>query len=163
MPATATAAACAFASGAVRLTFGAGAAGAGVMSDAIVAVSCAAPVSISSVSPADHARLVEAMGQLPSAMSGALNALDIKKLKHVRGRGLYRLRVGTYRVIYWAVAREIVVLEVDRRDDTTYEHLDRLVVHRRGEGVQVTEVAKTAPAPARTVAGRSPDLSLIHI
>ena len=41
------------------------------------------------------------MGQLPSAMSRCSSTRwTSSKLKHVRGRGLYRLRVGTYRVIY---------------------------------------------------------------
>ena len=50
--ATGDPAACAFASGAVSVTFGAGAGGAGVTIVAIVAVSCAAPVPMTSSSPA---------------------------------------------------------------------------------------------------------------
>src|SRR3954454_19221595 len=108
------------------------------------------------VPPADHARLVTAVEQLPGAMRGQFHNLDIKPLVNLRQRGLYRLRVGAYRVIFWPVDDEIVVLELDRRDDTTYEHLDRLVVHRRGAGVQVTEVPEAQRVEERTVAGRGP-------
>ena len=51
---------------------------------------------------------------------------------------------------------EILVLEVDRKDDSTYDHLDRIAVHRSGEGVGVIEVAEAPPEPARAVAGRAP-------
>ena len=54
------------------------------------------------------------------------------------------------------MADEIVVLEIDRRDDTTYNHVDRLAVHRHGAGLQVTEVAEPVVAAQREVAGRSP-------
>jgi len=108
------------------------------------------------VPPSDHARLVAAVEQLPGAMRGQFHNLDIKPIVNLRQRGLYRLRVGAYRVIFWPVDGEIVVLELDRRDDTTYEHLDRLVVHRRGAGVQVTEVPEAVPEPDRVVGGRAP-------
>src|SRR3954451_7963669 len=108
------------------------------------------------VAPADQARLVAAVEQLPAAMSGQFHNLDIRPIVNVRRRGLFRLRVGAYRVVFWPVDDEIVVLELDRRDDTTYEHLDRLVVHRRGAGVQVTEVPEAHPVEERPVAGRGP-------
>ncbi|RKQ90899.1 UvrD-like helicase family protein [Solirubrobacter pauli] len=108
------------------------------------------------VPPADHARLVAAVELLPGAMRGQLHSLDIKPIVNIRQRGLYRLRVGAYRVIFWPIDAEIVVLELDRKDDTTYAHLDRLVVHRRGAGVQVTEVPEAVPEPGRVVGGRAP-------
>src|SRR3954452_1012992 len=109
------------------------------------------------VPPADQARLVAAVEQLPGAMRGHFHNLDIKPIVNIRQRGLYRLRVGAYRVIFWPVDDEIVVLELDRRDDTTYEHLDRRVVHRRGQGLQLTEVPAAAEEPEeRAVAGRVP-------
>ena len=108
------------------------------------------------VAPADRKRLVAAVNQLPGAMSGQFHNLDIKPLQNTRHPGLYRLRVGAYRVIYWPVADEIVVLEIDRRDDTTYNHLDRLAVHRHGAGLQVTEVTEPAVVAQREVAGRPP-------
>src|SRR4051812_15138925 len=76
----------------------------------------------------DRERLTVAISQLPAAVSGWFHNLDIKALQGTRHRSLCRLRVGDYRVIFWPVADEIVVLEVDRRDDTTYANLDRLVL-----------------------------------
>ena len=104
----------------------------------------------------DRTRLVAAIDQLPGAMGGRFHNLDIKALKQSRRRGFFRLRVGDYRVIFWPVADEILVLEVDRKDDSTYDHLDRIAVHRSGEGVGVIEVAEAPPEPARAVAGRAP-------
>jgi mRNA-degrading endonuclease RelE of RelBE toxin-antitoxin system len=112
----------------------------------------------SEVPQADRARLTEAIDQLPLAMSGRLSSLDIKgPLQGTRHRNLYRLRVGDYRVIYWRVADELLVLELDRKDDTSYAHLDRLVIHRRGDGLGLTEVPE-APAqpPAAKRIGRAP-------
>ena len=104
----------------------------------------------------DRTRLVAAIDQLPGAMGGRFHNLDIKALKQSRRRGFFRLRVGDYRVIFWPVADEILVLEVDRKDDSTYDHLDRIAVHRSGDGVGVIEVAEAPPEPARAVAGRAP-------
>src|SRR4051794_28449885 len=108
------------------------------------------------VPPADRRRLTDAISRLPAALSGQFHNLDLKQLKGVRHRGLFRLRVGDYRVIFWPIEDEIVVLEVDRKDDTTYDHLDRLVFHRHGEGLHVTEVPEQAPRDERNVAGREP-------
>jgi mRNA-degrading endonuclease RelE of RelBE toxin-antitoxin system len=101
------------------------------------------------VPPANRARLVDAVEALAPAMRGEFHNLNIRPVVNVRQKGLFRLRVGDYRVIFRPVAGEIVVLEIDRKDDTTYAHLDRLVFHRRGDGVQVTEVPEHPPEPAR--------------
>lgn len=108
------------------------------------------------VPPADRDRLVAAIEKLPEAMGGRFHNLDIKAIKQSRRRRFLRLRVGDYRVIFWPVDNEIMVVEVDRKDDSTYDHLDRIVVHRSGEGVGVIEVAEAAPEAARAVAGRAP-------
>jgi superfamily I DNA/RNA helicase len=99
---------------------------------------------------------VAAIDKLPDAMGGRFHNLDIKAIKQSRQRRFYRLRVGDYRVIFWPVDNEILVIEVDRKDDSTYEHLDRIVVHRRGEGVGVIEAAEAPPDPVRAAAGREP-------
>jgi superfamily I DNA/RNA helicase len=79
-------------------------------------------------------------------MSGQLTNLNIKALAGTRRKGMHRLRVGDYRVIFLRAAGEIVVLELDRKDDSTYSHLDRLVFTRQGEGLQVTEIPEQPPA-----------------
>ena len=108
------------------------------------------------VPSADRKRLVDAIEQLPAAMTGQFNNLNLKSVKQSRRKGLYRLRVGDYRVIFWPVDDEVVVLEVDRKDDSTYDHIDRLAVTRRGGGVQVSEVAAAHSETERAVAGRQP-------
>src|SRR3954454_5376135 len=108
------------------------------------------------VPPSDRDRLVAAIEQLPGAMTGQLHHLNIKPVQGTRRRGLMRLRVGAYRLSFWPVGDEIVVLEVDRKDDTTYNSVDRLAVHRRGAGVQVTAVREAPLPPERSVAGHAP-------
>lgn len=50
--------------------------------------------------------------------------MDIKKLKGVDGReDLYRLRVGTYRVVYFPTTTELLIIRVDKRSKI-YEFLD---------------------------------------
>jgi hypothetical protein len=119
------------------------------------------------VRPADRARLARSIDQLPDAMSGRLTNLAIKgPLDGTRHRGLFRLRVGDHRVFFIRVGGEVVVLEIDRRDDTSYAHLDRLVFHRRGDGIGLVEVPETPVEPsaptrierAPTRRGVAPDL-----
>ena len=58
---------------------------------------------------------------LRALLSGETDSLDIKKLKGVDN--VYRVRVGNLRIIFRREKRDIRVLEVSRRDDTTYRAL----------------------------------------
>jgi mRNA interferase RelE/StbE len=51
-------------------------------------------------------------------LSGDTASLDIKKLKGVDD--VYRVRVGTLRIIFQKQKKEIRILEVSRRDESTY-------------------------------------------
>lgn len=58
---------------------------------------------------------------LRALLSGETGSLDIKKLKSVEN--VYRVRVGDLRILFRKDRGDIRVLEVSRRDDTTYRTL----------------------------------------
>jgi mRNA-degrading endonuclease RelE of RelBE toxin-antitoxin system len=103
----------------------------------------------------ERQRLRDAVERLPAALSGQDEGLNvIGPLAGTRHRDLYRLRVGDLRVIFRRLADELLVLEIDRRDDHTYADLDRLAILRRGNGVEIVDLAEAqqpAPIPSRPV------------
>lgn len=52
-------------------------------------------------------------------ISGNISSLDIKKLKGADD--VYRARTGDLRVIFQKQDRKILILEVSRRDESTYK------------------------------------------
>ncbi len=58
-------------------------------------------------------------GVLTALLSGDTSSLDIKKLKGVDD--VYRVRVGSLRVIFRKQADDIRILEVSHRDENTCE------------------------------------------
>ncbi len=52
-------------------------------------------------------------------ISGDASSLDIKKLKGVED--IYRVRIGSLRVIFQKRNKNTQILEVSRRDESTYE------------------------------------------
>lgn len=51
-------------------------------------------------------------------IKGSLGGLDVKKLK---GRkDVYRVRVGTVRIIFYMKDEETKIIEIEFRSDTTY-------------------------------------------
>lgn len=57
-------------------------------------------------------RLIEAL------LNGETIGLDIKKLKN--SKNIYRARKGDMRVIYRVAKKEIIIIAIERRSDTTY-------------------------------------------
>jgi len=57
---------------------------------------------------------------LYALVSGKTSALDIKKLKGVEE--VYRVRLGDIRIIFQKNGGDIRVLEISRRDDSTYRN-----------------------------------------
>jgi len=51
-------------------------------------------------------------------MGGDLKKLDVKKLKGVLNR--YRVRIGIYRIQFEMEGKNISIVGVSKRDDTTY-------------------------------------------
>jgi mRNA interferase RelE/StbE len=70
---------------------------------------------LNSLTEKDKKRLAEAVSQIER---GDTQDLDIKKLKGVENQ--YRVRVGKFRIIYEMVGDRFIILDVARRDDTTY-------------------------------------------
>jgi hypothetical protein len=102
------------------------------------------------LTPKERERVAEATYKLPGHMRGQITNLDIAPLKDARVRGLYRLKLPPFRVFFRVAGPEILVLEIARRDEHTYDNLDRLnrlAFVRRGGGVHVVEVAEAPPAP----------------
>ena len=101
----------------------------------------------------EAARIGAAIAQLPAGMAGQFHNLDVAPIKQTRHRGVWRLKIPPFRVIFQMAGRKVLVLELDRRDDNTYSHIDRLVYRRQATGVEVLEVpehaALAAPAPVR--------------
>jgi len=59
----------------------------------------------------DRTRILEALKKL--SIDPFSNSLDIKKLKDKKAYKYYRLRVGTYRVIYSVFEEQVVILVTD--------------------------------------------------
>jgi mRNA interferase RelE/StbE len=53
-------------------------------------------------------------------LSGETSSLDVKKLKNVDD--VYRVRIGDLRVIFQKQGKEVFILEVSRRDESTYKN-----------------------------------------
>jgi AAA domain len=82
------------------------------------------------------AQLPGAFGQLGLATGDA--SLNIKAL---RGQsGLYRLRVGDWRVVFVKTGEGFLVAAIGLREDI-YERVGRMRLARKGEGLRVIEVA----------------------
>ncbi|HEX2792778.1 MAG TPA: type II toxin-antitoxin system RelE/ParE family toxin [Candidatus Paceibacterota bacterium] len=69
------------------------------------------------LTPKERERFEETLALLLSADA---SSLDIKKLKGVED--IYRVRVGNLRVIFQKQGKEILILEVSRRDESTYKN-----------------------------------------
>ncbi len=69
------------------------------------------------LSSKERERLEEVLALL---ISGDTSSLDIKKLKGVND--VYRARTGDLRIIFEKQGKEILVLEVSRRDEGTYKN-----------------------------------------
>lgn len=69
------------------------------------------------LSPKERERIEETLALL---LSGDTTSLDIKKLKGVDD--VYRVRIGDVRVIFKKDGKEILVLEISRRDEGTYQN-----------------------------------------
>lgn len=102
-------------------------------------------------------KIEAAIRKLPGAMAGELTNLNYELLlKGTRHRNVYKLKLPPFRLIYQVFGRQIVLLELDRRDDNTYKHLDRLVYRRLGAGVEIVEVAEPGVTEAATPGSRKP-------
>jgi mRNA-degrading endonuclease RelE of RelBE toxin-antitoxin system len=66
--------------------------------------------------PKERERLEEVLTML---ISGKVSSLNIKKLKGANE--IYRVRVGSLRIIFQKQHKDIRILEVSRRDENTYE------------------------------------------
>lgn len=55
---------------------------------------------------------------IESIIEGNSKNLDIKKLKGASSR--YRVRVGKYRIQFETEGKSILIVDVSKRDDTTY-------------------------------------------
>lgn len=83
--------------------------------------------------------------------------LDVEPLAGARVKDMWRLKLPPFRVIFVPANDEVLVLQLERRHDHSYDNvddLDRFVLTRRGEGVQVVEVTK--PASSVVSRGREP-------
>jgi len=67
------------------------------------------------LSEQERERLENVLAQL---LSGDTTSLDIKKLKGVDD--IYRVRIGTLRIIFKKQKSNMFILEVSRRDEGTY-------------------------------------------
>lgn len=110
-----------------------------------------------SLSAGELEKVSAALRQLPGAMRGEFHNLDIEPIRATRHRGMYRLKVRPYRIFFKVAGDQLLVLELDRRDDHTYAHLDRIAFHRVGDGIDIVEVAEapTKPEPVK-VRGTAP-------
>lgn len=68
------------------------------------------------LSSEERARLEEVLVLL---ISGDPSSLDIKKLRGTED--IYRARIGELRVIFQKQRKEILILEVSRRNESTYK------------------------------------------
>jgi mRNA-degrading endonuclease RelE of RelBE toxin-antitoxin system len=85
--------------------------------------------------------------QLPSAFGGQFHNLDIEPVRQTRHKGIWRLKVPPYRVIFQVTGNRIYALDVDRRDDNTYRNIDRLVYRRADKGIALIEAPESPPRP----------------
>ncbi len=69
------------------------------------------------LSQKERERLEEVLTLL---LSKDTSSLDIKKLKGVED--IYRVRAGELRVIFQKQGKEIRILEISRRDESTYKN-----------------------------------------
>src|SRR4051794_23814701 len=92
------------------------------------------------LSDKEASRVRRALETLPAAMGGQFHNLDIAPIRQTRHRGVWRLKLPPFRVIFQVAGRRILILELDGRDDNPYSHIDRLVFRRADRGVQVLEV-----------------------
>lgn len=69
------------------------------------------------LSAKERERLEEMLALL---LSDNVSSLDIKKLKGVDD--VYRVRTGDLRVIFQKQGKEVRILEVSRRDESTYKN-----------------------------------------
>jgi mRNA-degrading endonuclease RelE of RelBE toxin-antitoxin system len=67
------------------------------------------------ISGADRQKIILA---IECIIGGDIKNLDIKKLKGVSNR--YRVRVGIYRIQFEMEGKNIFIVSVNKRDDTTY-------------------------------------------
>lgn len=102
-------------------------------------------------------KIKTALQALPGAMGGEFHNLDIEPIRATRHRGVFRLKVRPYRIFFKVTGKQLLILELDRRDDNTYSHLDRIAFHRSGDGVDIVDVteARQEPEPVK-VRGRVP-------
>ena len=92
-------------------------------------------------------KVLGALRDLPGAMRGEFHNLDIEPIRATRHRGVYRLKVRPFRIFFKVAGDQLLVLELDRRDDNTYAHLDRIAFHRVGDGIEIVDVVETATEP----------------
>ena len=90
------------------------------------------------------AQLPHAFGQL--ALASGETHLNIKALKGQPG--LYRLRVGDWRAIFFRTGDDFLVAAIGLRKDI-YERVDRMRLARKGEGVRIIELPQPQEARRR--------------
>jgi mRNA-degrading endonuclease RelE of RelBE toxin-antitoxin system len=105
---------------------------------------------------ADMAKVRAALRQLPSAFGGQFHSLDIEPVKQTRHKGIWRLKVPPYRVIFQVAGRRIYALDLDRRDDNTYKNIDRLIYRRVDRGIALVEAPESRPEEAARATSRQP-------
>src|SRR4051794_16467028 len=108
------------------------------------------------LSDRELARVRDAILQLPGAMTGQLHSLNISRIRQTRQRGIFRLKIPPFRVIFQLAGKRVYVLALERRDDNTYSHIDRLAYRREGAGVVIVEVPEAPATAPREVRGRAP-------
>lgn len=66
----------------------------------------------------DHKTRTQLEQVLAQLISGQLSGLDIKKIKG--SADIYRIRVGTYRIIFSQTDGKIRLIDIAKRDERTY-------------------------------------------
>lgn len=72
---------------------------------------------LSRLTPAEREKVEQI---ITAILSGRYQNLDLKKLKG--HRDIFRVRVGSIRIIFTVSGTDIHLLEISRRDDTTYRN-----------------------------------------
>lgn len=111
----------------------------------------------SSIAADDRERIVESVLRLPAWADNQLGTdnLDVTKLD----AGLYRLRVGWYRVVFQLLGSNVVLHRVFRRKERTdYDDIDTIPLVRSGEGLRtlVDDVEQPPPVPPSRKPVRQP-------